>query len=463
MTYTSSSPRNTGKKRWILILILLVLPIVALAIFRIGPSPTLELTTDRPGIGPRTAIDVRASEPVRGLSGLKLTLIQGEREEVLIEETLVPRPFWAFWGDRTTEFTQTVEVGSETLPDLESGTATLRWTAQRATTWLRSPAPQSQELELPVQLTPPTLEVASGPVRIDQGGTAVVAYRVGEASVEDGVEINGHVFPGRPLPGGKSRQRFTLFAAPHDLENGEDFRLFTVDALGNRRAIPFVDAYRQRAMTQDTIQLSEGFMREVVNEIYAQTPQLKETSDLLSDYLQLNRDLRRANSQQLAALSQESVSEFLWQGAFDQLPNSRVMAPFADRRTYRFNEQAVDQQDHLGFDLASVRQAPVPAANSGRVVLAEFFGIYGNTVVVDHGFGLMSLYSHLSRLSVEVGQDVARGDVLGRTGKTGLAGGDHLHFTMLVWGMQVSPLEWWDGRWIEKRITDPLAEVTQQD
>lgn len=463
MAYSSQNPRNPRKQRWLLILILLILPVLGLAIFRMGPPPTLELTADRPGIGPRTTLEVSANEPTRGLSGLRLTLVQGEREEVLLQETFTPRPFWAFWGAQTTEFSRQIEVGGETLPDLEPGTATLRWTAQRASTWLRHPAAEVKELELPVHLTPPTIEIISGSVIIDQGGAAVVAYRIGETSVQDGVEVGDHVFPGRRLPDGQARDRFAFFGAPHDLSDTESFRLVAVDALGNRRAIPFIDTYRNRAMTLDTIELSEGFMNKVVNEIFSQTPDLKEGPDLLANYIQLNRDLRRVNSQQLTELAQDSVSEFLWQGAFEQLPSSRAMAPFADRRTYRFAGQDVDQQDHLGFDLASVRQAPVPAANGGRVVLAEFFGIYGNTVVLDHGYGLMSLYSHLSRLQVVKGQAVARGDVLGRTGKTGLAGGDHLHFSMLVWGMQVSPLEWWDPRWIEQRITAPLEDTRAED
>jgi murein DD-endopeptidase MepM/ murein hydrolase activator NlpD len=74
------------------------------------------------------------------------------------------------------------------------------------------------------------------------------------------------------------------------------------------------------------------------------------------------------------------------------------MASFADRRSYVYRGQTVDQQDHLGLDMAGVSHAPVPASNDGVVVLARFFGIYGNAVVIDHGYGLMSLYGHLSSI-----------------------------------------------------------------
>ena len=137
--------------------------------------------------------------------------------------------------------------------------------------------------------------------------------------------------------------------------------------------------------------------------------------------------------------------------------STKVMAHFADRRSYVYRGKGVDQQDHLGLDMAGLARAPVPAANDGVVVLAKFFGIYGNAVVVDHGYGLMSLYGHLSAIDVKEGQSVTRGQILGRTGDTGLAGGDHLHFAILLQGLPVSPIEWWDAHWLNDRIARKLG------
>ena len=133
------------------------------------------------------------------------------------------------------------------------------------------------------------------------------------------------------------------------------------------------------------------------------------------------------------------------------------MSSFADRRSYVYGGREVDTQTHLGFDLASVARADVPAANDGVVVLAKYLGIYGNAVVVDHGYGLMSLYAHLSSISTEVGASVRRGEPLGRSGATGLAGGDHLHFSFLLQGLPVRPAEWWDSHWIEDRLKRKLG------
>jgi len=114
---------------------------------------------------------------------------------------------------------------------------------------------------------------------------------------------------------------------------------------------------------------------------------------------------------------------------------------------------------HLGIDLASVSQSPVPAANRGKVVLTENIGIYGKTVIIDHGFGLFSMYSHLSGFGVQEGQIVDRGTIIGQTGTTGFAAGDHLHFGVLVHNTFVNPVEWWDASWIKNNITAKIEAV----
>jgi murein DD-endopeptidase MepM/ murein hydrolase activator NlpD len=140
-----------------------------------------------------------------------------------------------------------------------------------------------------------------------------------------------------------------------------------------------------------------------------------------------------------------------------RLPGAANRAGFADRRRYVYKGKQVDRQVHLGIDLASLANASVPAANGGKVVLADTLGIYGQTVILDHGFGLFSMYAHLSHIGVSQGQSVSRGDTIGKTGTSGLAGGDHLHFSMLVHGTFVNPLEWWDARWIDHNITSKIA------
>jgi murein DD-endopeptidase MepM/ murein hydrolase activator NlpD len=155
----------------------------------------------------------------------------------------------------------------------------------------------------------------------------------------------------------------------------------------------------------------------------------------------------------------ESADSFLWKDAFLQLSNSQVESLFADRRTYTYQGKAVDQQDHVGFDLSVTQQYPIEAANDGKVLLAEYFGIYGNTVLLDHGTGLVSLYGHLSSIEVKPGQMVKKKDRLGRSGATGLAGGDHLHFGLFLHGVPVNPTEWWDPKWVTEHVLDRLKSA----
>jgi murein DD-endopeptidase MepM/ murein hydrolase activator NlpD len=280
---------------------------------------------------------------------------------------------------------------------------------------------------------------------------------VGETATRDGVQAGESFFPGFPLPGGGPRDRFALFAVPYDLDDPQRVALLAGDDVGHEARRAFIDRFFPRPLARDTIPLNAAFLDKVVAEIQAHTPGLKGGGGALADYLAINRDLRRANAAELQALARHSAPRFLWREAFVGLPKGKVMSAFADRRTYVFEGREVDQQDHLGFDLASTRNAPVPAANDGVVVLARYFGIYGNAVVLDHGYGLMTLYAHLSRLDVQEGQPIARRQTLGLSGQTGLAGGDHLHFSVLLHGLPTTPAEWWDGHWIQDRLARKLG------
>ena len=211
------------------------------------------------------------------------------------------------------------------------------------------------------------------------------------------------------------------------------------------------------------INVSDRFIQRTVLSIIAQTPELEDQGDPLQNFLSVNNGLRNTNAKQLQELAATSKPEFMWQGRFMQLSNSKVEAAFADHRKYFYKGNIVDTQYHLGFDLAVTKHYPVEAANRGEVVLAEYFGIYGNTIVIDHGYGLQSLYAHLSSLKVKKGDIVTKGQIIARSGMTGLAGGDHLHFSLLLNGVQINPIEWWDSKWVKSRISEQLRRTEPID
>lgn len=430
----------------------LLLAVGAVLWFRVGPEPDVTIDSDLPGIGPRTVLTTAARAGGRGIGSIRVELIQGAESLLLEERRHRPPGALPFGGDPVREAVFEVEVGSDSVPSLVEGEATVRVSVERPGTWLRRPPPTVAELSLPVRLRPPALDSVGVVATPTQSGSGVVRYRVGAGATESGVEVGGYRFPGYLVPGGVVGERFALFGVPYDGADPSSFRLVARDELGNEARMPFLRELEPLPLKSSTIRLTDSFMSRVVPAIMAQTPELADRGNLLDNYLMLNGDLRRMNAERLVELASGSASRQLWSGPFRQMRNTQVMDHFAARRQYLYDGRVVDTQDHLGFDLASRVQDDVPAANSGVVVFAEYFGIYGNSVILDHGYGLQTLYSHLSRMDVVVGQEVAAGERLGLSGQTGMAGGDHLHFAVLLGGLPVNPLEWFDAKWIGDHV-----------
>ena len=416
--------------------------------------PAVTITPGAKAVGRTFKMTAEAAEPRHGLRSLRAVLVQEGHEIPLGEKSQPGTPWWRLRRTPApSPMRLEVEATREQLAGLKEGRATLRAEAVND-----SPAGFGRgrtgraELELPVLLTPPRVEVISSVHYINQGGSECVHYRVSDSAETSGVRAGGYFFRGHAKPGGGSGERFALFAFPHDLPPTTVPVVVATDAAGNETIASFPFRLFPKRYREATIELDDAFFGRVVPAILSHTPELKSEGDLLKDFLQINGRLRRENAAALVELSGRSKEEFLWHGAFRPLGGSAVMASFADRRSYRYGGRIVDHQDHLGFDLAATAHFPIAAGNDGIVVLAKWFGIYGNTVVIDHGYGLQSLYSHLSSIDVTEGQTVRRGDTLGHSGTTGLAAGDHLHFSILLQGVPVDPREWWDAHWIHDRI-----------
>jgi murein DD-endopeptidase MepM/ murein hydrolase activator NlpD len=273
-----------------------------------------------------------------------------------------------------------------------------------------------------------------------------------------GVKVAETFFPAYAAGDAGSGLAVTLFALPWNLPDATPVTAWAEDEAGNSVSRPLPSAIKPRRFLSGTIELTEQFLAAKLPEL------LPERSPFPRDqfpaaFLTVNRDLRKRAEDTKRQLGLRSRPRPLWEGAFVQPRNTKVFSNFAESRSYRYNGQALDVGVHLGYDLASVRQSPVPAANAGVVVFAGPLTIYGNTVVLDHGLGLQTLYGHLSSIEVVEGDEVVQGRELGRTGITGLAVGDHLHYEVLIGGIPVTPVEWWDGRWIRDHIGRPLREA----
>jgi murein DD-endopeptidase MepM/ murein hydrolase activator NlpD len=293
-----------------------------------------------------------------------------------------------------------------------------------------------------------------------------VVYRATPDDVVSGVRVGDREYPGFPaagagITGADPALRVAFFGLLWDQELDSPIAVFARDAAGNESRAAVDARVFPKPFRKSTIALDDRFLSRVVPAILDNSPDfhVDDPGDLLASYLAINGRMRRENNAFIEGLAANTAPDVLWREPFRQLGSSKVEASFADQRTYTYQGREVDQQVHLGFDLAATAAVPILAANRGRVVFADFLGIYGNCVVVDHGMGVQSLYAHLSSIGVGVGDMVERDDVLGRSGMTGLAGGDHLHFTMLVGGQPVTPVDWWSRQWLEDRILRKFREA----
>jgi murein DD-endopeptidase MepM/ murein hydrolase activator NlpD len=320
--------------------------------------------------------------------------------------------------------------------------------------------------DLEVRLDPPRVAVVSLHQFVNLGGAEFVVLRATPEDVEAGVRVGDaeyRAYPGSAVGLADPALRVGFFALRHDQSIDTPVSAWARDPAGNQATTPVGHKPFNKVFVRSRIGVDQRFLDTVVPAIASNTPGLSVDTatpeGLLKGFLAINGELRRTNNAAIAALAAKTRPEMLWREAFAQVGNSQVESRFADQRTYLFDNKEIDRQVHLGFDLASVQQAPVRASNAGAVIFADYLGIYGNCVIVDHGLGVQSLYAHLSTMTVKPDDRVEKGQEIGRTGITGLAGGDHLHFTMLLQGTPVNPVEWWDPKWMEDRVFRKIREA----
>ena len=357
-------------------------------------------------------------------------------------------------------------IGKQALPSLKAGPAKLTITAVRPVFYGMRTAETRLTRDLDVRLEPPRVGVLSLHQFVNHGGAEFVVFRATPPDVTAGVRV-GDVsypsFPGSSVGIQEPATRVAFFVLNYDQDLNAPVSVFARDPAGNEVTSAVERRQFAKPFIKSRIEIDDRFLQRVVPAIAQNTPGAGiDTSDLVAGFLKINNELRRQNNQTIAGLAAKTKPEMLWREAFSQLGNTAVESRFADFRTYFYQGKEIDKQVHLGFDLASLQQASVPASNRGIVVFANYLGIYGNCVVIDHGLGVQSLYGHLSTTDVKEGDTVEKGQQLGRTGTTGLAGGDHLHFTMLVNGIAVNPVEWWDSHWMEDRVFRKIREAGGQ-
>lgn len=406
------------------------------------------------GATPELEIDIRDIKS--GLRSVRVRLIQNEKTITLTEQGLPGSSLQRYQNQR--EYSVTLPLNTRQM-GIQDGQARLEISA-RDYAWRNWFHGNHALVEQPITFDtrPPIIQVLTQAHYLTPGGSGLIIFRTSKDCSKAGVQVGDNYFPAYSGYFADPQIYLAFFALRHDQSSNTSLAVTATDHAGNQARSGFYYHIRRRTFKQDVMRISDGFLNMLLPKF--DTPAAPGAADpRLEAFLHINRDLRIENDALVTALSQNSRPELMWEGTFLRFPNSAPMAGFGDHRKYEYRGEIVDEQTHLGVDLASTSQAPVPAANHGVVLLADDVGIYGQTVVIDHGFGLLTLYSHLSHLSVAAGQEVRRGDIIGNSGLTGLAGGDHLHFSVLVHNTFVNPLEWWDGTWIQNNITSKIQAV----
>jgi murein DD-endopeptidase MepM/ murein hydrolase activator NlpD len=430
---------------------------------RMAP-PSIAIEKPEKFVGAATPLQVAITAPdAATMSPIRIAFEQNGKETVLFS---LDQPGKVQLKQEGTDVVRlTHEIGKQTIPDLKDGAARIIVTAGRPVVRGIRTVAATVSHDVQVRLERPRVSVISTHHYVNHGGTEFIVYRAAPDDVESGVLVGDVEYPGYPATGvtvdgvriADPAVRVAFFALLYDQDVNTPMRVYARDPAGNTARADFDRRTFPKPFKKTPIPITDALLERVVPAILEGTTEVKPEGDLLAKFLVINGELRRKNAEKIASFAKQSSKELLWRGiVFHPFRNNAVESAFADHRTYSYKGKEIDRQVHLGFDLASLAQSPVLAGNRGKVVFADDLGIYGNCVILDHGMGVQSLYAHLSSIEVKVGQDVEKEQSLGRSGLTGLAGGDHLHFTMLVNGRMVNPVEWWDSHWIEDRILRKL-------
>lgn len=431
------------KKLLLLVLLLVVIAVPAVN-WLLSAPPALKFASPVTAVGQDTPVNLEVNSP-HGVRRVSAWVEQGgQRHAVHQAEEAARRLSIA----RPTEPARqiTIRAGRKQAPALKDGPAKLIVEVAANDFAART---STVTADVHVNTQPPMVSADGHQHYINQGGSELVTFTVSGYWTEAGVRVGKYTFRSFPMPGKAENERFSLFAFPWDVPADTVPVVYARNPSGAEATARFWFKVFPKQFRSRDLQLDDRFLQKVTTELDANG-----SGSVIDKFLRINRDMRRQNNQRLSDLRFKTEPKVLWNGPFYRL--GKVESFFADQRSYFYQGKKIDQQMHLGFDLSDVQAAPVKAANSGKVVLAEPLGIYGNCVVIDHGYGLQSIYGHLRQIDVKVGDSVAKEQVIGRSGETGLAGGDHVHFSMQVDGVQVQPIEWWDDHWIQDRVLSKL-------
>lgn len=407
-------------------------------------NPLIKANQDISIIGKQKKLDITFSDQKSGLAQIYAEIIQDNKGRILVSENIPSR------GNKQ----KIISLNLDTVAlKLHDGQAAIKFVAADHSLFNNKTV-----LSQPVTINtvPPQIYLLNPVNNVNQGGTCFIAFRTSKPAALTGVYVNDCFTPGYTAMIDNKPTSLVYFAIPMDATKTKTAtKVYVRDTAGNDSIVAIPCLIKEKKFRSDKMNLSETFLQQKMPEFQAMIPALAGKTPL-EVFVYVNGQMRNDNFRTIQSICQKSSPNKLWDGTFLRMSNAQPMALFGDKRTYMVGGKDVGNSVHGGVDLASIMHAPIEAANNGIVVFAGALGIYGNAVIIDHGQGLFTIYGHMSALNTTVGKAVKKQEVIGHSGISGLAGGDHLHFGILVGGQFVNPQEWWDPHWIEDNVNKKM-------
>ncbi len=317
------------------------------------------------------------------------------------------------------------------------------------------------EFKLKVDRKKPLVNILANSYKIDKGGAALVIFKAEDENLKNlYIETNfGKKFIAQPFY--KEGYFISLLAWPVTEEN---FKATIVAEDYSKNATQaYIPLYlKTKPFKLSNIKLTDSFLQGKIAELADEFEETQGVDDSIKQFKIINEDVRIKNEKLIhevtSKVSDKMIDDFKINSMYP-LRNGAVVAHFGDHRIYSYNGEDISESYHLGLDLASNAMAEIKTQNGGDVVFSDYNGLYGNMPIIDHGLGLYTLYGHCSTVNVNSGDKISADASVANTGKSGYAMGDHLHFGVLVQGIEVHPEEWMDNEWMKLNITDVIKSA----
>jgi murein DD-endopeptidase MepM/ murein hydrolase activator NlpD len=456
LKFTNRSKKNSIKGLWIYIVLIVFLSAVVFVLF----SPMFERNAPKIKVDSQIywnfqkPISVVLSDDTK-IKSYEIVFVDGEKQVKLeskivknndghIELEVLPPQFGEFYKPK--EGTLKIEVYD-----------TSKWNFFKGNQVVTSS-------QIIIDKKSPVASVITNSYLLRQGGSGIIIAEISDENIKDYyISFNDEeVF--ELFPFYKKNYFISIITWPIDIKEFKRVNLVAVDMAGNKTEskVPFyIKNFNEKI---DNIKISDDFVNNVSKHVL-ENSDMNVPTDAVDIFIKTNKELREKNVKTIREVVRKNLSNNKNTSfdlkTFERLSNAATFAKFGERRHYFYGDKQIDEAWHLGMDWASVKRADIFTSNPGKVIFKDYLGIYGNTIIIDHGFGLGSLYAHTSASSVEVNDEVKAGQHIANTGSTGAVFGDHLHFGVLVQGIEVNPNEWLDYGWMKTNITKTINDAVK--